>query len=320
MRAKAIALPVFLFVVSRLYASGIIVNQIVSFGDSLSDNGNLYLATGETYPGPNYAMTPYGYYTDGPNTTPGTGAGPVGLWVDQLAGILNVPDPQPSLVGGTNYAIASAETGISNPQDMDNQVAMFESTHPSGASGSALYTFWGGANDLFSGSTTPQQAANNIMMEIEAVDSLGGRYFEWLNLPNLGDTPLGAASGAAGTLNSEVAAFNAQWQTDIMALNNVGIDVIGVNVNALFNQMLADPSAYGFTNTSTPCQNNPSCTNPNQYVFWDTEHPTTEADMDVAELAAYDLNPTPEPPTYALLLLGGLSVFALLRVQRKFGV
>lgn len=314
MRAKVIAAAVFLFAVSHLHASTMI-NQIISFGDSLSDNGNAYLATGGMYPGPNYAMTPYGYYTDGPNTTPSTGTGPVGLWESQLAGLIGVPNPQPFLAGGTNYAVASAETGISNPQDMGNQVALFASTHPTGAPSSALYTFWGGANDLFSGSTTPQQAANNIMAEIEAVGSLGGEYFEWLNLPNLGDTPLGEGLGPSA-LNAETAAFNTQWQTDILVLDTLGLDVIGVNVNGLFNQMQADPAAFGFTNTSAPCQFNPSCTNPNQYVFWDTEHPTTEADKYVADLAAYDLA-TPEPPTYSLLLLGGLGAFVLVRVQRK---
>jgi len=144
MRAKVVALAAALFAASHLSASGISVNQIVSFGDSLSDNGNAYIATGGAFPGPNYAMTPYGYYTDGPNTTPSTGAGPVGLWVDQLSGKIGVSDPQPFLAGGTNYAVASALTGNSNPQDMGNQVATFVATHPTGASGTSLYTFWGG--------------------------------------------------------------------------------------------------------------------------------------------------------------------------------
>jgi phospholipase/lecithinase/hemolysin len=320
MRAKAFSLPLVLFAASHLYASGLPINQIVSFGDSLSDNGNAYIATGGLYPGLNYAMTPYGYYTDGPNTTPSSGSGPVGLWESQLAGLIGVPNPQPVLAGGTNYAVASAQTGTTNAQDMGNQVAGFVATHPTGASSSALYTFWGGANDLFSGSATPQQAANNIMTEIEAVGGLGGKYFEWLNLPNLGDTPLGLATFPS-VLNTETAEFNAQWQTDILVLDNLGLDVIGVNANALFSEILANPSQYLFTNADMPCQFNAVCTDPNQYVFWDDEHPTTAADKYVAELAASDLEanlaPVPESPTYAMLLLGGFGLWALARMQRE---
>jgi len=133
-------------------------------------------------------------------------------------------------------------------------------------------------------------------------------------LPSLGDTPLGAASGAAA-LNAESAAFDGQWQQDIYALNALGITVVGVDVNSLFNQLLT--GADGFTNTTTPCQNNPLCTNPNQYVFWDVEHPTTEADMYVANLAAADLAAVPEPATYGMLLLGAFGIFALARARRR---
>src|SRR4051795_13352802 len=81
------------------------IDQVVAFGDSLSDTGNITIATFGQFPGDNYAS---GRFTNGTNTTPST-SGPLGLWVEQLAGRLGVPDPQPylALTGGSDYAFAS---------------------------------------------------------------------------------------------------------------------------------------------------------------------------------------------------------------------
>ena len=70
------------------------ISQLVVFGDSLSDNGNAAIALGGAFPG-DYAPNAF---TDGPATTPAT-SGPYGLWIDQLASDLGVPDPQPFLAG-----------------------------------------------------------------------------------------------------------------------------------------------------------------------------------------------------------------------------
>ena len=84
-------------------------DQIVVFGDSLSDNGNVSIATNNQFPGLELRSR---RFTDGPNTTPST-SGPQGLWVEQLATRLGVASPQPALAGtgGTNFAFASATTG-----------------------------------------------------------------------------------------------------------------------------------------------------------------------------------------------------------------
>src|SRR6266436_1151386 len=75
--------------------------QFVIFGDSLSDNGNAYIATGGAIPAPP-AYTK-GRFTDGPDTTPvGT---PGGIWHEVLSGLLGEPVSTPFLAGGTNFAV-----------------------------------------------------------------------------------------------------------------------------------------------------------------------------------------------------------------------
>jgi len=331
MRVKVFSLAAtFLFLPAGI-AFGIPINtfsQIVAFGDSLSDAGNASIATLGIVPGANYATRsvpdvplPVGYFTDGTNTTPSTAA-PTGLWIDQLAAKMGLKDPVPTLApgGGTNYAVGLAMTGSANPQDMQNQVNLFLAEHPGSASNSALYVFWGGANDLFfgAGSVSGKQAADNIFSEIQQVAADGGKYFLWLNLPPLGDTPLGASNGASSSaaLNAQSSAFNTEWQTDLNQLNSAGIYAIGVDVSSLVNQVIANPSAYGFSNVTTPCQGNSSI-NPNTCLFWDDEHPTTEADMYVANAALSDLQAAPEPSSIGLLFLGGCGLLAFRKMRSK---
>ena len=317
-RVKLLAVTATLLICPLYAAFASSVTQLVVFGDSLSDNGNAYIASNGVYPGANYGLYTFAgtglttsFYSDGPNTTP-KAAGPQGLWVDQLATKLNVPDPLPYLAGGTNYAVASAQTGTANLQDVGNQVAAYSATHSSGASPTALYGFWAGANDILNGNS-PITAANNIESYIDALSAEGAKNFVWLNLPLLGDTPEGAVDKTA--LNAASAAFDTQWADDLAALQGQGVHVTGVNIEVLFASILGDPGAYGFTNVTTPAQTSTAATDAG-YLFWDGIHPTTMGHAVVADAVDSSLTATPEPSTLALAFLG-FAAFAGFAVKRR---
>ncbi|MEP7084223.1 MAG: autotransporter domain-containing protein, partial [Betaproteobacteria bacterium] len=96
-----------------------------------------------------------------------------------------------------------------------------------------------------------------------------------------------------------VSVFNATLNT---GLNNIGFDVIPVNIQAFFGEILANPSLYGFTNTSgvactsvvggsvssLACTPNTlvSATAPSTYLFADGVHPTTAAHKLTAQYIA----------------------------------
>ena len=66
------------------------------FGDSLSDVGNVYLATNGIEPASPYVD---GQFSNGP------------VWVQDLAARLGLPALTPSLAGGSDYAFGGATTG-----------------------------------------------------------------------------------------------------------------------------------------------------------------------------------------------------------------
>ena len=297
------------------------VTQIVAFGDSLSDAGNASIATLGATPGPGYATRsvtgvpfPVGYFTN-----PQSGTGSSGLWIDQFAAKVGVADPSPALapLGGSNYAVGGALTGSADVGDMQNQVNLFLATHPGNASPTALYTLWGGANDIFA-AQNPVAAADNIATQIKELAADGGKNFLWLNLPNLGETPeLNGIPPASAAANLASQAFDQEWAMQVANLDSLGINVIGVDVNSLFNEILADPAAFGFSNVVAACNLTPGC-DPNTFLYWDTIHPTTYADSFVANLAFQDafggpFGVTPEPPTVTLLALGGVGLIILWR-------
>jgi phospholipase/lecithinase/hemolysin len=306
------------------------VTNLVVFGDSLSDNGNAYIATSGAQPGANYAT---GMFTDGTNTTPSTN-GPLGLWSDQLSHKLGLADPAPFLSGApgaTDFAVGSAQTGYNGLYFVGDQVNAYLATAPRNtASSKSLYTFWAGANDV-AAFTNAKTAADNIALNILTLAAAGGKNFLWLDLPPLGQTPDALALDKTNPtttpyLNGQSAAFNAEWQTDIYHLESLGINVIGVDVNSIFSKIAANYAAgcipgaanpYCFANITSPAQGVAGA-DPNKYLFWDGTHPTTEADSLVAGLAQADLQAVPEPVS-ATLSLAGLALVAgsAVRARRR---
>ena len=319
-------------------ASASSIDQIYVFGDSLSDNGNAGFIF-ENYPAlippgapapvpPNYTQ---GSYTDGPDTIPAT-TGPTGLWIDQFAAKIGVDDPlpeipnylDPALPPGTNYAVASATSGSGLP-NMEAQVGVYLAQHPI-ADPDSLYVIFGGSNDLLDAppgsnpATIAAAAVADQLGEIEALAASGADQFLWFNVPALNLTPLAAAGGPTvqAFLAQASQDFDTDWAADLASLDSNSLDVAGVNIYTLMQDIVASPSAYGFTNVTTPAQGLLGV-NPNEYLFWDSEHPTTAGDALIAD-AAYDaLYPTPEPSQLTLAALGLLGVVLLRRRMISIG-
>ena len=131
------------------------------FGDSLSDTGNVSLATFGLLPvSPPYADRSF---SNGP------------VWAQDLAQSLGLTALQPSLAGGTDFAYGGAETGQTpthtlNPTDLPSQFTQFQTQVASPQAG-ALYAVWIGSNDVLdianNSSLTPAQQQADVAAACE---------------------------------------------------------------------------------------------------------------------------------------------------------
>jgi outer membrane lipase/esterase len=174
---------------------------------------------------------------------------------------------------------------------------------------------WGGPDDLLAptpGQTSPvaiaNTAATNIINIVKGIQALGGSEILVPGVPALGLAPDYASDAAAANLFAST--FNADL---ISGLPNGATYVDTFN---LLENVAANGSAYGFTNVTAPCLTTAGvCSNPNQYLFWDGQHPTEAGQL----LFARDLESAiPEPGT-VLLSFGGLAILAGLRRYSRRG-
>jgi phospholipase/lecithinase/hemolysin len=293
-------------------------NAMYVFGDSLSDVGNAYIATGGTMP----ASPPYsnGRFSNG------------NIWVQDLATQFNLPAVQASLAGGNDYAVGGATTSSTGVGNLGWQLSQFAAANPV-ANPNGLYMIWIGANDVdgivASHSPTPQTAAQAVVATIDsAIQTLvgeGAHNFLVVGVPDLGKVP-GAIENGPPT-EAATSALSQYFNSALAAsLNTVPGEpnITFMDTYSLMDNVVNDPSAYGLTNVDTPClsvdaQNQPLiCSNPNQYLFWDVIHPTAAGQQLIASAALQAIPETavPEPATWTMLL-GGVGILGLAAAKRQ---
>lgn len=314
------------------------------FGDSLSDTGNVSVLSGGLLPALPYAP---GRASNGP------------VAVEYLAASLGLP-LSPALLGGTNYAVIGAATGpvaLPTPADPSNtadnigeavglpvpvptgilnaQVPAFLTLAPSlpaSAITDGLFFVWGGANDLGinfargldADPNVPFEAAARIGQALDLLYGAGARHFLVPNLPDLGQTP-GSASNPFATAATML--FNQALEAQLTSrqLQWADAQILSFDTFALFNQLVANPGSYGFTNVSQPCYVGPLlgagvpqslCPDDDAYLFWDSSHPTAGAHALLGQGLADTVQQAavPEP---ALLLLTMAGVAGVLRRRRR---
>ena len=174
--------------------------------------------------------------------------------------------------------------------------------------------------------------AVNIDTAIGTLSALGAKNFLILTVPDLGLTPESISAGAAASASALSAAFDTTLVNGagpVPSLSAVGaadsVNISVLNTYSLLDTIVSDPAAFGFTNVTDPCvtginyttySGGTVCATPNQYLFWDREHPTAAADQFVADAALAIL--TPEPASLSLITSGLFSIAGLFLLRRRY--
>lgn len=297
---------------------------IYALGDSLSDQGNLFLAT-QSLVGTSRALPDAAHYFNGRFSN-----GPV--YTDVIAQKLGVP-LAPSILGGTNFAYGGARSSYNTvestaggplppgilPWSLNAEIAAFRSRGIFDPAG--LYIVFSGSNDIADqirgrNPTAAQTTLAAVLDAIDAFKAAGARRIVVPNVPDLGLTPIFAPVSAIATRTT--VSYNALLDAALDAVT--GVEIIEFDTFTAVRNIIGNPLAFGIVNTTAPCYSgfvepNPAaveCANPDQFFFWDAIHPTrvVHALLGQAILAA-------AVPLPATLPLVGLAL-ALLVVGRGF--
>ena len=261
-------------------------NRLVVFGDSLSDNGNLYLATGGVTP----ASPPYfqGRFSSGP------------VFTERLG--FNASNFMGPVTGSINYAFGGART-----LDMGPPLGLLDQLQQYGARGGKfgpkdLVSVLGGANDIFQAlpfaatsynptglmKTTGEGAATNMNYLVTMVAQEGAGTILVTNLPKLSLTPQFRNTPAAPLADYAVTSFNSALLTNLTttAAARPGTNIIIMDLFKVGDVIAGNPTAFGVTNVTQACFNGVTvCSNPNDYFYFDGVHPTATGHAVIARLA-----------------------------------
>lgn len=278
-------------------ATGYSINDMYVFGDSLSDVGNVFVATGGAQP-PAALGYVDGRFTNGGNYT------------DYLAATLGVSNAA-ALTGGNNYAFGGAkiDTGMS-PPGLLAQYGMYAMSHAV-ADPNALFVVYGGGNDINDASVNLADSLANMGLIIGALIKQGATNILIPNSPDLGRTPNNNASLDAAVMAARTQAYNTGLAALIVQMESLfSIDLLTVDVFGFSGQVLNNPTTYGLNNVEDSCLGNAACTDPSKYFYWDGIHPNTQMHALLANemLSVIDAHAVPEPAALALMALGLMSL------------
>jgi outer membrane lipase/esterase len=267
------------------------IEGITVFGDSLSDNGNAFKASGGTIP----PSPPYftGRFSNGP------------VWVESFSTEFKLP-----VTAVNNNAFGGATSGTANAfsqpgatlpgltTEIDGLLGISPKVNPNG-----LVVIWAGANDyLLGGVTNPALVVGNLTTAVQRLTVAGAQTLIVPNQPDLGKTPVGAANPLQSAGLSQLsAAHNAGLKASLQAFaqSNPNISIVPTDMGALFNAVITNPARFGFNNVTQPCLNQATgtvCATPDTFLFWDTFHPTAAGHQ---LISAYALDTITAPRSIA---------------------
>lgn len=272
---------------AQVYANS--YSQIFSFGDSMSDTGNLYAQ-----------MVANGKGTPLPTSPNNAGRFSNGLVVlEAMANALNLP-----LV---NYAFAGGRSGTGNlvpvygmQKGMLNQIQDLLDNQPSTSSkldANGLYVLWTGPDDYYADGNVFNKAItatiiNDVRTGMTKLYQRGARHFFVPQMPDLSITPSAhfhneGLSNYLVNAKARSAEMAAALDTMLKSFAKTYplATVRSFETFSYSQTRLAQATSEGF-NVTEACYNpkfmgipGPVCDKPDMHLFWDGNHPTNAGSL-----------------------------------------
>ena len=226
--------------------SAVTLKNIVVFGDSLSDNGNLYEYMQHQLP----SSPPYfdGRFSNGP------------VWVERLASAYYPESPKQHLL---DYAFGGASVSEDPHSEvlltLQHEVDSYLLSHQDKADPDSLFIIWMGANNYLglpdNVDQTIQLVNDGIKQSLQRLSNLGAKHILVINLPNLGQSPYAKLVGGEALLTQYTDEHNKKLLGTIHQLeqDNPAVQWLHFDVNAMLNTVLIAPESYGFKNVEETC-------------------------------------------------------------------
>ncbi|AHE66377.1 GDSL family lysophospholipase PlaA [Legionella oakridgensis] len=219
------------------------LNKIVVFGDSLSDNGNLYEYMKHQFPqDPPYFQ---GRFSNGP------------VWIELLT---STYFPEDSASHLQDYAFGGA--GVLDEEDDDPDSALFTLrrevdsyllAHHDRADENSLYVVWIGSNNYLAIPEDSEKALNTVLggiqRDIKRLIEKGAKNILIVNLPDLGQTPAAYDFNETERLSYLSEEHNSRLRKNVSELEKEHPDVrwIYLDVGEIFHDAITSPEKYGFS-------------------------------------------------------------------------
>jgi len=234
------------WLLSASLIAGPAFNRLIVFGDSLSDNGNLYEYMRHQVP----QSPPYfeGRFSNGP------------AWVELLS-----EKYAPEKVSDFLLDYAFGGAGVYEGEDDDgmftlkNEISMYLSAHNNAADPDSLYVIWIGANNYLAipedTDAAVSEVTEGIRHGIQRLIDSGAKQFLVLNIPDLGTTPIASEFGEVEKMHRYSSQHNQRLLQVIDELRQSYADLnwYFYDVEQMLNKAIENPENYGLTNIKDTC-------------------------------------------------------------------
>ena len=253
------------------------IDKIISFGDSLSDTGNVFHASSNNFP--NRHSWYFGRFSNGL------------VWTEYLAKEKDLPVYNWAVggAGGENAYIFL--TGI--VEQVASYLAYMKKAEHYQAK-NTLFTLLFGVNDFMKYERSVSDVKSDFAEAMIKLTDAGAENFLLLTLPDVTLAPKfrNTDQEKIEEIRANILEMNAFVQLQADYFREQGVNVTVFDTFTLFESIVSDPQQHGFTNTTEPCQyhfdtalssylyrhelsDECAYSGSDKYIFWDMLHPTT---------------------------------------------